>query len=546
MQFWFKKFYKNPCQGLFLLIRLEPHCFIILQKEEVMRRMTVLLLAMAFAFGSVTAAKADGIDIKAKGQWDFAFGWATNGGFADSSYLGRSAHNNDQFIARHRVRAQINFITSEYLQGVVMFEIGNLDWGRNAGGKNGQGSGGGLDADGVNVETKRAYLDWMIPETEISVRMGIQGLKLPSTPMGSPVMDADVAGIVVSSPIDDMFAISAFWIRPFNMHLNDNERAGRVSDNLQDEMDLFGLLLPIKGDGWAVTPWGMYSRIGAASGYWDYMYSNSKSVSSSSIDNNDHSWAWWAGFHFKLTMFDPLSFNFEAIYGDAHKTNVSGLTLNSRWGALGVVAPNYPEYGTRGWFLAATLDYKLDWAVPGIFGWWSSGDSKNALETGQLGRLPVLSTDGGFQPTTFGALGSPAIATEGVIMGSGTGTWGIGIQLAKISFIEDLKHTIRIAYYRGTNDSGLVEDYTIFAATRGAGDMYLTDKDSVIEVNFDHEYKIYENLTALLELGYIHLSLDDDVWNKSGANRAANSFLGGDRNDSQNAWKAQLQFQYKF
>ena len=509
-----------------------------------MRRITILVLALAFALGGISAAKADGIDVKVKGQWDFAFGWATNVGWADSIHHERSGRNADDFIARSRVRTQINFITSEYLQGVLLFEIGNLDWGRDAGGKSGQGSGGGLDADGVNVETKRAYLDWIIPNTEVSVRMGIQGVKLPSGPMGSPIMDADVAGIVVSSPITDMFSITGFWIRPFNQNLNDG-----ANNYAEDEMDVFGLILPVKGDGWAVTPWGVYSFLGANSGYYDYLYGRSGGNRyTNTVQADDNTGVWWAGINFELTMFDPLKFTFDVMYGDAHKNDVSGLNISEKrgaWGGIGGVnnvPAGYPEVGTRGWFLDATLDYKMDWGTPGIFGWWSSGDSANSDDTGQLGRMPILSTDTGWQATTFGALGSPNIATEGVVIGSATGTWGVGVQIAKMSFIQDLSHTIRVAYYQGTNDNELVQKGGIFLSTRNAGDMYLTDKDSVIEVNFDHEYKIYENLTALLELGYIHLSLDDSTWNSR--DNIGRRYNNGD--DSNNAWKAQLQFQYKF
>ena len=505
-----------------------------------MRRITVLVLALAFALGTVTAAKADGIDVKVKGQWDFAFGWATNKGWADSIHHERSGRNDDNFIARSRVRTQINFITSEYLQGVLMFEIGNLDWGRDAGGKVGQGSGAGIDADGVNVETKRAYLDWIIPNTEVSVRMGIQGVKLPSGPMGSPILDADVAGIVVSSPITDMISITGFWLRPFNTNLNDG-----TDRYLDDETDVFGLVLPVKGDGWAVTPWGAYGFVGANSNYLNYLSGSGNRYDNIARGVQDHTGVWWAGLNFELTMFDPFKFTFDAMYGSMHKVDAEGNLTTAKGGFFGWGdADSFANTGvaTRGWFLDATLDYKFDWGTPGIFGWWSSGDSSSANETMQLGRMPILSTDTGWQATTFGALGSPNIATEGAVIGSATGTWGIGIQIAKMSFIQDLSHTIRVAYYQGTNSSDLVEKGGWYASTRAAGDMYLTDKDHAIEVNFDHEYKIYENLTALLELGYIHLSLDEDTWN---SNR--NAFRRNrDGDDGNNAWKAQLQFQYKF
>jgi hypothetical protein len=69
----------------------------------------------------------------------------------------------------------------------------------------------------------------------------------------------------------------------------------------------------------------------------------------------------------------------------------------------------------------------------------------------------------------------------------------------------------------------------------------MTTRDRAFEINFDHTYRIYENLTAVLELGYINLRSSNDVWSKP--------FIGDakpdtKRNDS--AWKAALGFRYQF
>ena len=65
----------------------------------------------------------------------------------------------------------------------------------------------------------------------------------------------------------------------------------------------------------------------------------------------------------------------------------------------------------------------------------------------------------------------------------------------------------------------------------GGETIYLTTKDHAWEVNFDHQYEIYENLTAVLELGYINLHLDSDTWTD---------------HKTDDAWKAQVMFQYHF
>ena len=516
-----------------------------------MKRITALLLAVALSLGCVNAALADGIDIKVKGQWDFAFGWAKNTVFKDSIHGDTGDRDNDNFFARQRIRTQIDFITSEYLQGVLMFEIGDIEWGGTYGGsaRAGRGNGGGIDADGVNIETKRAYLDWIIPNTPVSVRMGIQGLKLPSTPMGSPLFDTDVAGIVVSSPITDWLSMTALWIRPFDAYANDG-----FDNSFSDEVDAFGLLLPMQFDGLSITPWGVYSWVGANSGIYDYVFASRGTHENSVTAQNSRTKAWWVGTHLELTVLEPLVFNFEAIYGQLRPADLTGYAHGDGFSGLQKDWSLSNRLGTKGWYLGATLDYKLDWMTPGIFGWWASGDSANDDHTGYYGRMPVLGNDGGsFYPTTFGTAGTYAIGTDGAISGSGTGTWGIGIQLADVSFIEDLSHTLRFAYYRGTNDSDLVKKGFVHGGdSTGAGIMntsrystdalYLTNKDSVFEINFDHRYDIYENLAAIIELGYIHLRSDKDVW-KHQSNKVG---LRGQHDENENAWKAQVNFSYSF
>ena len=512
-----------------------------------MKRITTLMLAMALVLGSVSIAKADGIDVKVKGQWDFSFGWADNLHFRESympqqsaSRYGKNKRENkgDNFQASHRIRTQVNFITSEYLQAVLMFEIGNINWGQ-------KGSGGALDTDGINVETKLAYLDWVIPNTEIAIRMGLQTLTLPSTPMGSPLFDADVAGIVASAPITDWLSAALFWIRPFDYDYN-----GGWDDNrdLSDETDAFGILLPMTFDGVKFTPYFIWGRVGVNSGAYEYLFAigdykgyAAGDRSKGAITDRDHAQVWWLGGHLELTLWDPLVFNLEGIYGNLSRANLSGFgnTTQSAWGG------GEMDIKASGWIIAATLDYKLDFMTPGIFGWYASGDDENTFKDGKIGRMPVLGNDGGsFGPTSFGSAGYYGInqfSNSGTIIGTGTGTWGVGIQLADISFIEDLKHTIRVAYYKGTNNPDNFKyrynPYGYFLQYAADG-FYLTDNDHVWEVNFDHQYKIYENLTAVLELGWLRLHADKQTWGGTYGR------TGLKEND--NAWKAQIAFRYSF
>ena len=64
--------------------------------------------------------------------------------------------------------------------------------------------------------------------------------------------------------------------------------------------------------------------------------------------------------------------------------------------------------------------------------------------------------------------------------------------------------------------------------------LYMTTADKAWEVNFDTQYKIYKDLTLAVELGYIHLSLNDGVWG---------NVLD---NTNRNAYKASVNMRYAF
>ncbi len=199
--------------------------------------------------------------------------------------------------------------------------------------------------------------------------------------------------------------------------------------------------------------------------------------------------AWWAGASFELTMFSPLSFKMDAMYGNVDAEEIGNI-----------------EMDRSGWMVIGAVDYKMDMMTPGLFAWYATGDDDD--ETNGSERMPYISPD--FGPTSFGTdkVGAP-IATDSIVSVSGTGTWGVGVQLANISFVENLKHTLRATYYRGTNDEEMANYTSLRNTTNG---LYLTEEDSAWEVNFDHFYKIYENLDLIVEMGYIKADLDEDTW----------------------------------
>ena len=509
-----------------------------------MKKILTLMLAAGMLLGAASGAKA--IDFKASGEWLVGFGLGDGSLIKDVD--NKKYHHDDTFNAGQRVRLQLDAVASESLSGTVFFEIGDQMWGKNA-----EESGGALGADGKVVKVKNAYIDWMVPNTDLKLRMGLQAVAMPNVAGGSAIMDGDAAAVVASYQFNDNVGLTALWMRP----LNDNY-AGRVygdredyQKNYLDNMDLFALMLPLKFDGVELTPWAMYGMQGkntrfneggveTADGALDVTlpgYLPGMNFGPGGLGKTSKAYGsmFWAGLPVAITAFDPLNIEFDINYGyveamgryDVLKRGTDWVRGNSK---------------REGWLVKALVEYKMDWGTPGIFGWYASGDDGNVKNGSE--RLPSIAGAGNF--TSFMGDGNLAWGTGYNFYDNNltyAGTWGVGLQIADVSFVEDLKHTFRVAYWGGTNSPSMVKYMGSGVAwndtTATQDGPYLTTNDGLLEFNLVNSWQIYENLEANLELGYIVNMMDKDTWDKS--------YITEKRNWSkQDAWKAQLIFAYTF
>ena len=527
-----------------------------------MKKLATLLIAAGLVFGA-TAPAANAIDFKAKGEWVMSFDYGQNGNFTgghgQTGYDGKE----DEFEAKQRLRLQLDAVASENLSGTVFFEIGNTTWGKD------NNSGGALGADKTIVEVRRAYIDWMVPNTELKVRMGLQGMELPSFTMKkSQVFVDDVAGITLSYQFTDNVGATVFWARPYNDNFS-GFNYGTTRDpkygnqNFMDNVDAFGLLIPLTFDGFKVTPWGMITAIGPNAfrddsdvdgNHYDDAFGNFVGTSSgqlaagllpawgvagtgaqsaNGLELKQYATAWWAGLTADITYFDPFRIAFDFMGGGVQWDN--------------------SRLNRAGWMATLLVEYKMDWGIPGILGWYASGDNSNPGDGSE--RMPYLSLGNGDNEfSNFAFDGHPYIAREGALGASMAGTWGVGLRVKDMSFIEDLKHTFRVNLIGGTNDHGIFKqlvksgvtdmtDYPVNAAIYGFKGLYLTDQDTALEVSLHNEYKMYENFTIMLDASYLALWLADTKYDGMRRQLSGAADLSSETRD---AWNVNVSFVYSF
>ena len=363
---------------------------------------------------------------------------------------------------------------------------------------------------------------------------------------------------MASYQFNENVGATLMWARPYNDNFSGN-RAGRTAGAL-DNLDLFMLSVPLTFDGVEVTPWVMYGMLGKnvfnEGGTYDpttrrtyYTFDepgNTGMMTGLGLGNypfgfngaanlNTHKGyasMFWFGLPIKVTAFDPFNIELDINYGYVEKM---GRYYVTNWynGAKSGLASTKRE----GWLVKALVEYKMDWGTPGIFGWYASGDDSNMKNGSE--RMPYLYAEQKFTSM----LGEDVAYTGGHtdMKLSLDGSWGIGLQIRDLTFVEDLKHTLRVAYYGGTNDRKMARyaNYLTGVDTRAPWqmnkkDLYLTEKDGILEFNVNSYYQLYENLKMGLELAYAVNMMDNNTWDHVASY------------SKQDMWSADLTFTYSF
>ncbi len=168
-----------------------------------------------------------------------------------------------------------------------------------------------------------------------------------------------------------------------------------------DNMDAFGLLVPLTFDGAKITPWGMYSMIGpntfrdsftSRNGNWS---GNLKTHGRWQRIREFRSLPGWAARATRISAMPimPAACPLMVMHGGAASPVISppgilsALLLTFEYGS--VTWDDDGRLNRQGWFATLLAEYKLDWATPGIYGWYASGDDDNPANGSERLCLPL-------------------------------------------------------------------------------------------------------------------------------------------------------------
>jgi hypothetical protein len=444
-----------------------------MKEGNIMKRIVVLATLLAMVIG--TASMASAADITATGSWKIFAAWSDNLDFDDNNV---DSGDESDFDVWQRFRTQFNFTANENLTGALQLEIGTSTWGQ-------PNDGADLGGDDVAIEVKHGYVNWVWPNTDVSLTAGLLPLALPTGRFGNPVMDDDVAAFVVNAPITDNVGVLAGWARP-GSNLN--------ADARNAYMDVVFAVVPLTFDGIGVTPYfaRAYSNdnfgadvLGMAAAdraqLDDALYqlapSNLTGFGQEELD------AWWGGFAFNMTMFDPFTMDASFVYGSADASE---------------------NFDRSGWLADIAVAYNgFDVVTPELFFTYSTGEDD---DLGDSERLPTIAGDYAPDKVFFNSGGLVIDGPQD--MAAQGGYWALGLNLKDISFLNGLTHEFNIMYAQGTND----ENFANANANISKYGHTLTEEDSIWEFSLVNEYQIYDELTATLGLAYIAADYDEDTW----------------------------------
>lgn len=439
-------------------------------------------------------------------------GWNSASWTANTpTWRGAGTRTEDRFQIWERFRVRADFVANEAVKFRLGLKVENT-WGT--------GTFTAANPE-VAIEVYQAYLQFKWPGCDIEVTAGLQDLSLPQSKAfyDSVIFGGDrAAALVITAPlIKDTLNLLIGYSRM----IDTNRTYDTTTTQVDDELDLYFLALPVKIDGFSVTPWTAIGVAGRSAGYFTTGFAedlvSAGTFAAPALWKNNQNAYWWVGGAIEVSALDPVKFYADVIYGQ---------------GAMS----DYSKSRRAGWFIDAALEYTgWDILTPQVFGWWSTGEDGSTRNGSE--RMPTVRSNWG-PANSFLFDNSQILAKEGNMGINPVGTWGLAASLNNISFMEKLTHRLTFTYVRGNNSAQAIRDLNALMGSNPYFTMGrdLTVNEYVYGLNFDTSYNIYENLAAVLETGWAHGYFQKSVWGRRLANKG----------NGEDAWKVAFGLTYKF
>jgi len=251
------------------------------------------------------------------------------------------------------------------IKGVYAIEVGGVRWGREGSGKS---QGGSFSGDGVNIETRWAYLDFQLPfiERKARTRMGLQPFKANSF-----FWQETATALAFNSSITETIDYDVAWIRSVDKF---NDVADNANDDIDDVDSLYGRMNFKPKDDLKIGLYGLYM--------WGDQDAQT-AADFGSIDQRDYELKRFAG-DVDLGVytlgtdgsfgFGNFFVNWDLMYqgGDVDDVNyLSGIPGTDRNSGATLASG---DFDLSAYFLHADAGYKFGKAKLTYTFWYSSGD----------------------------------------------------------------------------------------------------------------------------------------------------------------------------
>ncbi|MFO8032220.1 MAG: hypothetical protein R6U22_06725, partial [Desulfohalobiaceae bacterium] len=168
----------------------------------------------------------------------------------------------------------------------------------------------------------------------------------------------------------------------------------------------------------------------------------------------------------------------------------------------------------QGLLLDLSLSYSTTLGTPSLWARYSKTDLEGTSVQGETLPRALRNLDftpGLQQDHSLQSLFGPGLAGYSLVQSLAeqksqgylaAGSWQVGLGIRDISFLQGLEHSLDLTYGRGTYDQNSSQEHM----------QGLSKEDSFFEARLDQRYRLYENLAAIMELGYASLDLDPEIW----------------------------------